>query len=71
MTYSLKATVNAGTASKLAYYSGANAISAYTSTCGDYYKPIYLSGGVPIECYSRSIGSVTWGTNCSGYIQVK
>ena len=71
MTYSLKATVNSGTSSKLAYYSGANAISAYTSTCGDYYKPIYLSGGVPIECYSRSIGSVTWGTNCSGYIQVK
>lgn len=71
MTYSLGATVNAGTASKLAYYSGANAISAYTSTCGDYYQPIYLSGGVPIACYARSIGSVTWGTNCSGYIQVK
>ena len=71
MTYSLKATVNSGTSGKLAYYSGANAISAYTSTRGDYYKPIYLSGGVPIECYSRSIGSVTWGTNCSGYIQVK
>ena len=70
MTYSLKATVNAGTAGNLAYYSGANAISAYTSTVGDYSTPVYISGGVPISCYAKSVGSVTWGTNCSGYIYV-
>lgn len=70
MTYSLKATVNAGTAGNLAYYSGANAISAYTSTVGDYSTPVYISGGVPISCYAKSVGSVTWGTSCSGYIYV-
>ena len=70
MTYSLKATVNAGTAGNLAYYSGANAISAYTRTVGDYSTPVYISGGVPISCYAKSVGSVTWGTNCSGYIYV-
>lgn len=70
MTYSLSATVNSGTSSKLAYYSGTNAISAYTSNCGDSYKPIYLSGGVPIECYSKYWGAVSWGTNCSGTIYV-
>ncbi len=70
MTYSLKATVNAGTASRLAYYSGTNAVSAYTSNMGSYYEPIYLSGGIPTSCYARSVGSVTWGTNCSGYVYV-
>jgi len=37
-TYTLKATVNAGTANKMAYYSGVNAISATTLT--------YVSGGI-------------------------
>ena len=50
MTYSLKATVNSGTASKLAYYSGANAISAYSSTVGSSVLPIYLNAGVPTAC---------------------
>lgn len=50
MTYSLGATVNAGTSGKLAYYSGANAISAYTSTVGSISKPIYLNEGVPTVC---------------------
>lgn len=47
MSYSLSATVNAGTASKLAYYSGINAIDDYTSTVGGNTQPIYLNGGVP------------------------
>lgn len=34
MTYSLNATVNSGYSNKLAYYSGANALSSYTSTVG-------------------------------------
>lgn len=50
MTYYLNATVNAGTSSKLAYYSGANSIDDYTSTVGSSTTPMYLSGGVPTVC---------------------
>lgn len=50
MTYSLYANVNSGTAGKLAYYSGSNALSSYTSTIGSATTPIYLSGGVPTAC---------------------
>lgn len=50
MTYSLNATVNSGTANKLAYYSGANAISAYSSTVGSSVLPMYLNAGVPTAC---------------------
>lgn len=56
MTYSLSSTVNSGTANKLAYYSGANAISAYTTTVGGAAKPMYLNGGVPTAC-SSTVGS--------------
>lgn len=47
MTYSLKATVNSGTANKLAYYSSATAISSYTSTVGATNRGIYMNAGVP------------------------
>lgn len=50
MTYYLNATVNAGTSSKLAYYSGANSIDDYTSTVGSSTTPMYLSRGVPTVC---------------------
>ena len=72
MTYSLNATVNGynNTMTPLAYYSAKNTISPYTSTCGDSYKPIYLDNGIPIECYSKYWGAVSWGTNCSGTIHV-
>ena len=50
MTYYLNATVNAGTSSKLAYYSGANSIDDYTSTVGSSTTPMYLSRGVPTAC---------------------
>lgn len=50
MTYYLNATVNAGTSSKLAYYSDANSIDDYTSTVGSSTTPMYLSGGVPTVC---------------------
>lgn len=54
-TYSLNSTVNSGTTSKLAYYSGANAVSAYTTTKGSTTKGIYLNAGVPYEMsYSLS-----------------
>ena len=47
MTYSLNATVNSGTMSKLAYYSGVNSISAYASSCGGNNQFMYLDAGVP------------------------
>lgn len=59
MTYSLYATVNEGTADKLAYYSGDNTISAYSSTIGSDTKPMYLKTGIPTAC----AGTVGNGTN--------
>lgn len=50
MTYSLNATINSGTAGKLAYYSGTNTIDDYTTNVGDVNTPIYISGGVPTAC---------------------
>ncbi len=49
MTYSLYATVNSGSSAtnKLAYYSGNNAVSVYTSTVGSHIKGMWLNGGVP------------------------
>lgn len=44
-TYSLSATVNSGTSGNLAYYSGANAISSYSTSLGSEGNPVYLSGG--------------------------
>lgn len=47
-SYSLSATVNAGSAaSRLAYYSTTTAISSYDSSKGDSNTPIYLNAGVP------------------------
>lgn len=48
-TYNLNATVNSGTANKLAYYSSATAIDDYTTTLGSSTKGIYLNAGVPTE----------------------
>lgn len=56
-TYTLGATVNAGTADKLAYYSGAKAVSAYTSTAGAANKICYLNAGVPTDGITISYGS--------------
>lgn len=50
MTYKLNATVNSGSSSKLAYYSGTNSIDDYTSTKGSSSTPIYLNAGVPTAC---------------------
>ena len=50
MTYSLKATVNSGTTNKLAYYSTASTVAAYTSTVGSVYSPVYMNAGVPTIC---------------------
>jgi len=58
MTYELKATVNAGTSGKLAYYSGDTAISVYNSSVGNGAKPIYMYAGVPTAS-TTNIGSGT------------
>ena len=47
MTHSLAATVNAGTAGRLTYYSSTTAIAAYSSTVGGTARPMYLNAGVP------------------------
>lgn len=60
MSYSLYATVNSGTSSKIAYYSGTNAVSCYTSSKGSATNPIYLNAGAPAACtysLSASVGS--------------
>lgn len=46
LPYGVNATVNAGTAGKLAYFSDANTISAYTGSTTTN-KPVYFSSGLP------------------------
>jgi hypothetical protein len=67
-TYSLNATVSAGTASTIAYYSGANTIAAYTSNVGSSHWPMYLNKGVPSRCEYKNHGNVTWKNSSSGAI---
>jgi hypothetical protein len=57
-TYSLNAKVNSGTSNTLAYYSGTNEISSYTSPKGSGIKLWYLNAGVPTES-SSTVGSST------------
>ena len=56
-TYELKSTVNGGTANKLAYYSGKNAVSSYSSSIGASNKICYLNAGVPTNGITISYGS--------------
>lgn len=50
MTYSLSSNLNSGTSGKLAYYSAATTVAAYTSTVGSTHQPVYMSSGVPTIC---------------------
>lgn len=45
MTYSLCSTLNSGTSGKLAYYSSATTVAAYSSSVGSSAQPIYLNAG--------------------------
>lgn len=47
MTYSLSSNLNSGTSGKLAYYSSATTVAAYSSSVGSSAKPIYLNAGSP------------------------
>lgn len=45
MTYSLSSNLNSGTFGKLAYYSSATTVAAYSSSVGSSAQPIYLNAG--------------------------
>ena len=47
MTYSLSSNLNSGTSDKLAYYSSATTVAAYSSSVGSSAQPIYLNAGSP------------------------
>lgn len=47
MAYSLSSNLNPGTSGKLAYYSSATIVAAYSSSVGSSAQPIYLNAGSP------------------------
>ena len=47
MTYSLSSNLNSGTPGKLAYYSSATTVAAYTSSVGATNRGVYMNAGVP------------------------
>lgn len=55
--YNLNATVNNGTTNTLVYYSGTNALSAYTSNKGKLNIPVYINAGVPTTCDTYAGGT--------------
>lgn len=63
ITYDLNATVNSGTANRLAYYSSTTAVDDYSSTRGSGTKLWYLNQGVPTNSTSN-VG----GTNSPVYL---
>ena len=62
MTYSLSSNLNSGTAGKLAYYSSATTVAAYTSSVGATNRGVYMNAGVPtVMTYSLN-ATVNSGT---------
>lgn len=47
MTYSLSSNLNSGTSGKLAYYSSATTVAAYSSSVGARNRGVYMNAGVP------------------------
>lgn len=47
MTYSLSSNLNSGTSGKLAYYSSATTVAAYSSSVGASNRGVYMNTGVP------------------------
>lgn len=63
MTYSLSSNLNSGTAGKLAYYSSATTVAAYTSSVGATNRGVYMNAGVPtVMTYSLN-ATVNSGTS--------
>lgn len=63
MTYSLSSNLNSGTSGKLAYYSSATTVAAYTSSVGATNRGVYMNAGVPtVMTYSLN-ATVNSGTS--------
>lgn len=69
-TYELKSTVNGGTANKLAYYSGKNAVSSYSSSIGASNKICYLNAGVPTDGITIGYGDSLPSSGSAGDIYI-
>lgn len=53
--YYIEADIDTGIANKLAYYSGANGISAYDATIGTNLTPVYINDGAPTVSVGQTI----------------
>ena len=63
MTYSLSSNLNSGTSGKLAYYSSATTVAAYTSSVGADNRGVYMKAGVPTVMAYRLNAHVNSGTS--------
>lgn len=64
MTYSLSSNLNSGTSGKLAYYSSATTVAAYSSSVGASNRGVYMNAGVPtvMEYYlNATVNSGAYG----------
>ena len=63
MTYSLSSNLNSGTSGKLAYYSSATTVAAYTSRVGATNRGVYMNAGVPTVMTYYLNATVNSGTS--------
>ena len=63
MTYSLSSNLNSGTSGKLAYYSSATTVAAYSSSVGATNRGIYMNAGVPTVMTYYLNATVNSGTS--------
>ena len=63
MTYSLSSNLNSGTSGKLAYYSSATTVAAYSSSVGASNRGIYMNAGVPTVMAYYLNATVNSGTS--------
>ena len=63
MTYSLSSNLNSGTSGKLAYYSSATTVAAYTSSVGATNRGVYMNAGVPTVMTYYLNATVNSGTS--------
>ena len=63
MTYSLSSNLNSGTSGKLAYYSSATTVAAYSSSVGAINRGVYMNAGVPTVMAYYLNATVNSGTS--------
>ena len=63
MTYSLSSNLNSGTSGKLAYYSSATTVAAYSSSVGASNRGVYMNAGVPTAMAHYLNATVYSGTS--------